>query len=263
MSEAVKLNYETSGDRENPALVLIHGLFGDADNLKSISRELSDSYYVVNVELRNHGSSPWTDSMPFPAMAADISAVLDAENIEQAHLLGHSLGGKVAMEFALRHPDQVLSLVVADIAPVAYDARHTSILDAFEAVKLSDLKSRQDADKQLSESINEAGVRMFLLKNLRKNEDGEWHWRLNLEGLRKCYEDLIGEPQREGKYQGPVLFIRGGRSDYIQEQHRDAITSRFPKAEAKTIAETGHWLHAEKPAVFNGIVRRFLEEQNT
>ena len=105
---------------------------------------------------------------------------------------------------------------------------------------------------------------MFLLKNLRKNEDGEWHWRLNLEGLRKCYEDLIGEPQREGKYQGPVLFIRGGRSDYIQEQHRDAITSRFPKAEAKN--DCRNWPLATRRKtgrIFNGIVRRFLEEQNT
>lgn len=260
MGDAVKLNYETAGKPENPALILIHGLFGDADNLKSISRELSDDYFIINVELRNHGSSPWTERMPFVDMAADIEAVMAAENLTEAHLLGHSLGGKVAMEFALRHPQQVLSLIVADIAPVAYDARHTSILDALEAVDLSALKSRQDADKQLSDSIQEAGVRMFLLKNLRKNDAGEWHWRLNLAGLRACYEDLIGAPQDKGQYDGPVLFIRGGRSDYIQESHRDAITSRFPQAEAKTIAETGHWLHAEKPTVFNGIVRRFLEE---
>jgi len=162
------------------------------------------------------------------------------------------------MEFALEHPERVHSLIIADIAPVAYDARHNAILDALEAVDIDSVNSRQDADKALANTIETKGVRQFLLKNLRKTDNG-WEWRLNLSGLRRCYADLIGAPAQEGEFSGPVLFIRGGNSDYIQEQHREAITRRFPQAEAKTIAEAGHWLHEEKPAVFNGLVERFLE----
>lgn len=260
MPNAVALNFEelgVAGD-EADTVVLIHGLFGDLDNLKSASRALQENYHVVNIDLRNHGSSPWTESMRFVEMAADLEALLDKLNIKQAHILGHSLGGKVAMEFALEQPTRVHSLIIADIAPVAYDARHNTILDALEAVPISNVNSRQDADKALSKTIESKGVRQFLLKNLRKTDNG-WEWRLNLAGLRKCYADLIGAPAQEGEFTGPVLFIRGGDSDYIQEQHREAITSRFPKAEAKTIAESGHWLHAEKPTVFNGLVERFLE----
>lgn len=254
------LNYETSGKPSQPAIILVHGLFGDLDNLKSISRALQDEYYVVNIELRNHGNSPWTKSMALAEMAEDIREVMNELNIDSAYLLGHSLGGKVVMEFALQHPEQTLGLIVADIAPVAYDARHTSILDALEALDLDAVSSRQDADKQLAEYIHEKGVRSFLLKNLRKEGDA-WHWRMNLPGLRECYPDLIGAPQSEGSYDGPVLFIRGGKSDYLTEAHRPEIEKRFSHAEAKTIADTGHWLHAEKPQVFNGIVLRYLEDR--
>ena len=260
MPKAVALNFEELGvaAEEADTVVLIHGLFGDLDNLKSISRALQNDYHVVNIDLRNHGSSPWTDTMRFVEMAADLEDLLDKLKIKEAHILGHSLGGKVAMEFALEHPERVRSLIIADIAPVAYDARHNTILDALEAIDLDLVNSRQDADKALTNAIETKGVRQFLLKNLRKTENG-WEWRLNLAGLRKCYADLIGAPAQEGEFSGPVLFIRGGSSDYIQEQHREAITRRFPKAESKTIAEAGHWLHAEKPAVFNGLVERFLE----
>lgn len=261
MVQAVELNYEVTGEAnaERATVVLIHGLFGDLDNLKSISRELQENYQVVNIELRNHGDSPWCETMTFIEMAADLEALLDKLKLDKAHILGHSLGGKVAMEFALEHPDRVHSLVIADIAPVAYDARHNTILDALEAVDISNVNSRQDADKALAESISEKGVRQFLLKNLQKDGD-KWVWRMNLEGLRNCYEDLIGAPAQKGEFDAPVLFIRGGDSDYIQTQHRDAILSRFPQAESKTIAGTGHWLHAEKPSVFNGLVDRFLEQ---
>lgn len=264
MPKAVALNFEELGVAAETAhtVVLIHGLFGDLDNLKSVSRALQEQYHVVNIDLRNHGSSPWTDTMCFVEMAADLQDLLDNLKINKAHILGHSLGGKVAMGFALEHPDRVHSLIIADIAPVAYDARHNSILDALEAIDLELLNSRQDADKALANAIQTRGIRQFLLKNLRKTDNG-WEWRLNLAGLRKCYADLIGAPAQEGEFSGPVLFIRGGNSDYIQEEHRDAITRRFPQAESKTIAEAGHWLHAEKPAVFNGLVRRFLESHFT
>ncbi len=257
--QSVMLNYETLGQSTAPALVLIHGLFGDLDNLKSISRALSDNYHVINVDLRNHGQSPWADTMPFSAMAKDVLTVLDTLNIAQAYLLGHSLGGKVAMEIALQYPARVRALVIADIAPVSYEPSHNTILDALETLELTHVDSRQSADTQLAKSIHEVGVRQFLLKNLYKTDSG-WAWRMNLAALRSCYLDLIGSPSSAGVYNGPALFIRGGRSDYIQAQHKNAIVSRFPQAQSKTINDVGHWLHAEKPTVFNGLVQRFLDE---
>lgn len=256
---AVSLYFEHHGQAQNPALILIHGLFGDSDNLKSMSRALSDNYYVINLDLRNHGQSPWTDTMPFTAMAADVLAVMDQLEISQAHILGHSLGGKVAMEVALTAPERLLSLIVADIAPVRYPPSHNTIIQALSQVPLANIQSRQEADAILARSIQEIGVRQFLLKNLRQTDNG-WAWRMNLATLSACYPDLIGAPTREGVYQGPVLFIRGGQSNYVQAEHKEAILSRFPHAQVKTIAETGHWLHAEKPLVFNGLVQRFLDE---
>src|SRR5690554_2364224 len=163
MSErTVMLNYDVSGQPTAPAIVLIHGLFGDLDNLKSISRALSDTYYVINVDLRNHGQSPWTETMAFSDMAADVLAVLDTLNLNNAHILGHSLGGKVAMELALHYPSRVRSLIVADIAPVSYDPSHNTILNALAAMNLEHVDSRQSVDKILAESIKELGVRQFL-----------------------------------------------------------------------------------------------------
>lgn len=255
-NDTEQLNYQRTGDGE--PIILIHGLFGDLDNLKSISRHLKDHYSVINVDVRNHGQSPHSDKMSYAQMADDVIAVADAEQLDKFHLLGHSMGGKIAMEIALRHPSRVRSLIVADIAPVAYDARHSGILDALCGIDLEQLTSRQDADAQLAETIETKGVRQFLLKNLRKDGD-HWFWRFNLKGLQDNYQVLIGEPTSEGQYTGPVLFIRGGLSDYVLEEHRDAIASRFPSARPKTIENTGHWLHAEQPDAFNKAVSDFLE----
>ncbi|RUO31515.1 alpha/beta hydrolase [Aliidiomarina sedimenti] len=253
----MQLNYERSGSGE--PVILIHGLFGDLDNLKSISRSLTEHYSVINLDVRNHGQSPHTSAMSYADMAEDVIAIADAEGLDQFHLLGHSMGGKIAMEIALRYPSRVRSLIVADIAPVAYDARHSSILDALCAIDVDALSSRQQADSELAKSIESKGVRQFLLKNLRK-EDDRWYWRFNLKALQDNYQTLIGEPTRDGQYTGPVLFIRGELSDYVQQSHSDAIGSRFPNARPQTIAGTGHWLHAEQPAKFNQLVSDFLEQ---
>ena len=253
----MQLNYERQGTGE--PIILIHGLFGDLDNLKSISRSLTDSYTVINLDVRNHGQSPHCDDMDYADMAADVVAVADAEGFDSFHLLGHSMGGKIAMEIALRHPRRVRSLMVADIAPVAYDARHSSIIDALSSINVEQLESRAQADAQLADSIETKGVRQFLLKNLRKDGD-HWFWRFNLPALRNNYEALIGAPTSEGQYTGPVIFIRGEHSDYVTEAHSDAIATRFPRATPKTIKGTGHWLHAEKPTEFNQLVCDFLEQ---
>ena len=254
----IQLNYEIQGD--GPTVVLLHGLFGDLDNLKSLGRELQHDYQVMYLDLRNHGDSPHTDSMSFADMAADLQQLLTSLKLEAVHLVGHSLGGKVAMEFALRYPQQALSVVAADIAPVAYTAKHHHILDALGAVDLSTIKSRKDADQALAKYIDTLGVRQFLLKNLRLDQ-GTFCWRLNLPALQQNYPALAGAVT-DGSYSGPILFIKGGDSDYLLAEHEEAIRQRFSTVELKVIEGTGHWLHAEKPQIFNRLVMAFLAQHS-
>jgi len=248
------LNYEQRG--KGPTVVLIHGLFGDADNLNSLARSLPDDYATLRIDLRNHGDSFHAETMAYAEMAADVIALLDQLKIKKAFFVGHSMGGKVAMQIALDHPDRVLAAIFADIAPVAYDARHTEILEALESVDLSQVSNRGDADKQLADRINSRGVRQFLLKNLRRQDDA-YEWRLNLPAIHANYETITGF-KADGCFAGPVLFIKGSESDYLLPEHQDAVAKRFPNAQIKVIDGAGHWLHAEKPRIFNRLVERFL-----
>lgn len=258
--EPVSLNYETLGsDQAQTTIMLIHGLFGDLDNLKTLARQLAEDYHCILVDVRNHGDSPHSDVMTYPAMATDIKALMQKLGLPQAIFIGHSMGGKIAMQVALHEPDLVKALVIADIAPVAYDERHRYILDALNEIDPSQLSKRQQADQQLAEHIGERGVRQFLLKNLELRGE-HYEWRLNLPILVKNYEAITtgvsGTP-----YQGPALFIKGAESDYITSAHRATIQQLFPHAEAKIMNGVGHWLHAEKPQVFNKLVSDFLTAQ--
>lgn len=239
-------------------LILLHGLFGMGDNLSMIAKPLSEHFQVYQLDLRNHGRSPRADSMTLTEMAADIKAFMDARDIARAHLLGHSLGGKVAMQLALDYSERVNKLVVADIAPVAYSDGHKEVFAGLEAVDLAGLSSRRNADNTLRQFIQADNVRMFLLKNLYKSEDGGFQWRINLPVLSRSYHNL-GQANHSNKpFTGPVLFIKGELSDYITEAYSDATRRLFPNAQLKIIQNTGHWLHAEKPAIFNQLVKRFL-----
>ncbi|MBU1554039.1 MAG: alpha/beta fold hydrolase [Gammaproteobacteria bacterium] len=238
-------------------VVLIHGLFGSFENLGVIERSLSEQFQVVNIDVRNHGRSDHSDEMNYPLMADDLAQTLDNLGIDTAVLLGHSMGGKLAMAFALKQPQRVSKLILADIAPVTYPARHNNIFAGLNAVKLDAITSRNEADTQLAQHIDEAGVRQFLLKSLIKQED-KFSWRFNLAALQANYQQLIGAPLVKGCYAGPVLFIKGGDSDYILPEHKAQIMQLFPKAQAKVIQGTGHWLHAEKPAAFTKLVKDFL-----
>ena len=238
-------------------VILIHGLFGSYENLGVIERSLSEQYQVVNVDVRNHGRSEHSEQMNYLLMADDLAQTLDNLGIAKAILLGHSMGGKLAMAFALTRPQRVEKLIMADIAPVAYPPRHNTIFTALDAVDLANITSRADADAQLAVYIDEIGVRQFLLKSLLKQESG-FSWRFNLAALKANYQHLISQPLQEGCYNGPVLFIKGGDSDYILPEHKDRIMQLFPNAQAKVIQGTGHWLHAEKPAVFTKLVKDFL-----
>lgn len=239
-------------------LVLLHGLFGSLENLGTLARSFSEKFCVYSVDLPNHGRSDHSDEISLPLLAEAVVAWMDANNIKQADFVGHSLGGKTAMEIALRWPQRVNKLVVMDIAPVQYHAHHDDVFAGLLAIDPPKLESRQQAEKILAEHVGEIATRSFLLKNLVRNDDGKFAWRMNLPVLYRDYDKLL-MGNSEGKFHGPALFLRGELSDYVQEKHREEILKRFPNANSKTISGTQHWLHAEKPDLVSKAILRFLD----
>lgn len=238
-------------------LVLIHGLFGSYDNLGVIARALQSQFQIINLDVRNHGRSPHADGMSYPELAQDVAQTLDQLGFGQVAVLGHSMGGKIAMQLALSWPERVSKLILADISPVPNHPRHQHILQGLTAVAAAGLQQRSQADQLLSQYIAETGVRQFLLKSLYKAEDS-LQWRFNLPALNAQYPQILQAPEASGCYAGPTLFIKGGDSDYIQASHQSEILRLFPAASAKIIQGTGHWLHAEKPTAFSKLVLDFL-----
>lgn len=262
--QTVKLNYQIT---ESPtptakSIVLLHGLFGKQDNLGLLKQALQLEHSVITVDLRNHGQSTWHTEMNYQAMSEDILNLMDELKQPSVHLIGHSMGGKVAMAVALQAPARVASLIVADIAPVAYkESRHADVFKALNAVASTQVSSRKAAELLMSDYLTEPAVRQFLLKSF-SNEDPT-HWQFNLHTIEEHYADLMDWPFATTQhYSGPVLFIKGGASDYLQADHQITIAQHFPHASAKIIPDCGHWLHAEKPRLFNGIVERFLQQIN-
>ncbi|WP_421237298.1 alpha/beta fold hydrolase [Aeromonas jandaei] len=250
------MNFKEQG--QGPAVILIHGLFGSLDNLGLLARALGEHYRVISVDLRNHGVSFRSDDMSYPAQAADILALMDHLGLDQAAIVGHSMGGKVGMQLAKLAPARVSRLVVADMAPVAYPhSRHQNVFAGLNATLATLPQSRSDAERILAEHIEIAGVRQFLLKSFAKGDDG-WQWRFNVPALEENYANIMGWPEDERRFEGPVLFIKGGDSDYMQPQYSEAALAQFPVAKVRVIAGTGHWLHAEKPMLFNKLVVDFL-----
>ncbi len=256
MQQNPLLNFKEQG--QGQAVVLIHGLFGSLDNLGLLARTLSEHYRVISVDLRNHGASFHSDEMSYPQQAADVLALLDALALDQVSLVGHSMGGKVAMQLAKQAPARVARLVVADIAPVAYPhSRHQNVFAGLNATLKQLVQSRSEAEAILAEHIEIAGVRQFLLKSFAKGESG-WGWRFNVAALERNYANIMGWPDNQHRFEGPTLLIKGGDSDYMQPQYTDTVMAQFPAAKARVIAGTGHWLHAEKPVLFNKLVVDFL-----
>lgn len=251
------LNFtELSNIPNSLPVVVIHGLFGSKENLNVIAKPLSEHHRVINVDLRNHGQSFHANDMDYPNMAKDVFVLLDHLAIEECIIVGHSMGGKVAMQMALDCPSRVKKLVILDIAPTHYLPRHKTIFDGLKSVNLNTIQTRKDADVQLSNYISEVGVRQFLLKSLAKEND-TFVWRYNLDQIIANYDAILSKPIGD-MYAGPTLFIKGANSDYITEQHRNEIAALFPNAKAKIIAGAGHWLHAEKPSQVNLAISQFL-----
>jgi esterase len=253
----VQLNFQKYGT--GFPVIILHGLFGSLDNWQTVSRKLSEHFSVYIVDQRNHGASPHSDVFNYQVMAEDLLEFMDLYDLHRAHLLGHSMGGKTAMQFALSHPERTEKLIVADIAPKAYPPWHVPIFEALLSLDLSRYRSRKEVGDALETAIPDAQLRQFLLKNLAMNPDGSYRWKINLEGIYTNYSALSGELEAGGNtFQGPTLFIRGELSDYILDSDEIVIRQIFPMVQFYTIQNAAHWLHAEKPIEFTNIAISFL-----
>lgn len=228
------------------------------DNLSVVRRHFEHKMNVLMVELLDHGESPHVGQFSLDACVDALLPLIKQHRQSKVALVGHSLGGKVAMRFALRYPDELDTLIVADIAPVTYTPRHDAIFKALKSVDLSAVTKRSDADNAMKSDIPEAGVRQFLLKSLYQDEQKNWRWRFNLAGLEANYQEIIGWRSTDAVFNKPTLFIKAGNSDYIDMDMQATIAGYFPKARAHVIEGVGHWLHAEKPDVFNRIIEKQL-----
>lgn len=252
----MKLNYKSLGS--GPPLVILHGLFGSLDNWMTLAKVFAEKHTVYLVDQRNHGLSPHDSEFNYTAMANDLGEFLDDHGLQDPILLGHSMGGKTVMKFGLDRPDRWKKIVVVDIAPRAYPVHHQKILAGLNAIPVSTISSRGEAEKRLSEYVADIGQRQFLLKNLKRTPDG-FAWKMNLPVIEREIE-IIGEGFLDhSPVAGPVLFIRGANSDYINDSDIDSLTALFPDAGLVTIHGAGHWVHAEKPAELVKAVQDFID----
>jgi pimeloyl-ACP methyl ester carboxylesterase len=237
---------------------LLHGLFGSSDNWHSIAARLEQSFHVFALDHRNHGRSPHSPEMDYPVMAADVDRFLAAQQIESALVIGHSMGGKTAMQLALHFPQRVQKLVVADMAPRAYAPAHDKIFAALLALDLPQYQTRGQIEEALAPDIPNPVLRRFLLKNLGRGDAGQLFWKINLRDLARNYWHLREPVAGNVPYPGPALFIRGGKSKYLLPEDEPLIRQWFPAAQIQTIPEAGHWVHADQPAEFLRLVLNFL-----
>jgi pimeloyl-ACP methyl ester carboxylesterase len=248
-----------AADGSAPPLVVAHGLLGAARNWGALARRMAKRRKVIAADMRNHGESPWSAAMDYPAMAGDLGELIASEAGGRANVLGHSMGGKAAMALALSAPERVNRLIVADIAPVGYTHSYDAIFAAMAGLDLSRVAKRSDADAALAAAIPDAAMRAFVLTNLDVGPQGAC-WRPNIETLVMAMADILRWPEAwlHASFDGPTLFLRGGRSDYVTDAMRPTILGLFPDARIETIEGAGHWLHADQPEAFLQAVERFL-----
>lgn len=250
-----KLSFKEFGSGK--PMIILHGLFGSSDNWFTIGKKLSETYHVFLPDLRNHGDSIHSDEFNYEVMANDLLEFIEDHVIKNPDIIGHSMGGKVAMRFALDHPNLFSKLVVVDIAPKAYRSRHDKLLEYMSALDLTHVKNRQDADRLLKESVSGMAERQFLLKNIKRHEQG-YQWKINLRAIGENMERITEEISSDGKVEKPALFIRGGKSDYILPEDYPAIHALFTNAKVIEIAKAGHWIHADQPEDFQQALVGFL-----
>lgn len=242
---------------EGQPLVILHGLFGSSDNWLTQARLFAPTYKVFTVDLRNHGQSPHSDAFDYSSMTGDLEEFISTHKISNPVIIGHSMGGKTAMNFALAHPEMVDKLIVVDISPRPYNLEHYTIVEGLNAIPVATISSRNEADEELSRYVPEPDVRQFLLKNLQRKPDGGFTWKINLPVITEKLSNVGVDLQFSGTFEKPTLFIRGKRSKYVPDSDWKRITEVFPNARLETM-ETGHWVQAEKPQEFVEVVTRWL-----
>lgn len=242
-----------------PPLIILHGLFGSMVNWRSLATRFSHQFQVITIDLPNHGHSPPRKIFDYPSLARDLVSFMDEQGIGVATLLGHSMGGKIAIQCALDFPERITHLLVVDIAPRAYPPEHLSIFKALSELKLSAYGSRGEIDKALSKGISDSATRQFLLMNLERYKEG-YRWRINLSNLQHNYQAIYAAIGGKKAYLGPSLFIKGERSSYIRKDDEVEIRRWFPKADIVSIPHVGHWVHAEAPEVLANRVLDFLSQ---
>ena len=252
----MKLNYKVFG--QGKPLIILHGLFGSLDNWQTMARKMSEEDCLVYiVDQRNHGHSPHHDDMNYGLMADDLHELMMDNGITSANMIGHSMGGKTVMQFALDYPDMVDKLVVADMAPVEFDGGHQEIFKALFEVDLDSINSRKEAEDVLARRIPEFSVRQFLMKGLYRGKERNFEWRFNLPVIYEHYQDILAPIDSEDEFEGDTLFLKGNFSNYVRPEHKPILDRYFPNHTIQGI-DAGHWLHAEKPEEFLQAVKQFL-----
>ena len=251
----MKLHHRILG--EGKPLIILHGLFGYSDNWQTIGKKLAEYFQVILVDQRNHGHSSWSDEMNYDLMADDLSELLDELGLAEILLLGHSMGGKAAIRFAEKYPDKLEKLVVVDIGIKEYPSHHDLILEGLNAIDVSKLESRSEAEEQLSKYVDSIGTKQFLLKNLYWIEKGKLAWRMNIPVLEKNMPDILAALSDKEIFT-PVLFVRGAQSSYIKDEDVPSLEKKFVDFKLATIEDAGHWIHAEAPDAFLETVLGFL-----
>jgi pimeloyl-ACP methyl ester carboxylesterase len=241
--------------------IILHGLMGSADNWLTQAKILASEYRVLTVDQRNHGLSPHSDEFDYKVLANDIKDFINEHALQKPIVLGHSMGGKAAMNFAVSNPTMLDRLIVVDIAPKAYPVHHDSIVEGLMSIPIDSLQTRNEADEILSQYVPEVDVRQFLLKNLSRKPSGGFTWKINLPVIDKNLELISADMQFPGTYDGPSLFVRGGKSHYVKDEDRTRIKELFPNSSLVTM-DTGHWVQAEKPQEFVEVVKNFLANVN-
>jgi len=252
----MKLHFRALGD--GPPLVVLHGLLGSLDNWVPLAQRWAAQFRVYLPDLRNHGQSPHSPEFNYEAMAADVVELLRAQHVPAAHLLGHSMGGKVVMRLAQLHPEVVNRLVVVDMSPREYSARFDALLAALLAVDLGRYRHRAEVDEALRAAVPDQRVRQFLLKNLGRHADGALFWKANLASLHANYAQVRAAIPTAAAVHRPALFVRGADSNYVQATDEPRIRELFPQATQATIAGAGHWVHADAPERLREVVTQFL-----
>lgn len=253
----MELNYKEFG--QGDPIIILHGMFGTSDNWQTIAKKLAENYSVYIIDLRNHGRSPHDDEFNYQVMAEDLKDFMESHWIYSARIIGHSMGGKTAMQFATDYPDMVEKLVVVDIANESYEGGHEVIFNALLGLDLGKTESRKEADAFLQTQIEDFGVRQFLLKNLTRNKAGKYVWKMNLLVIHQNYHAILSAIEGDEIYEGATLFVKGGLSTYITEANFATSKHFFPNAQLETIENVGHWVHAEAPKKLLETLEKFLK----